>query len=272
MSEQGGGGKRSYGTGALFENHGAWYGKWRIGDRQVKRKIGKVRAAGSREGITRREAEAKLRKLIEETTFVAPERRLTLEEAGERYLHHVEHVMERKRSTVQDYSIILRRHLAPYFGAQGIERIGAEDIASYMAVKANAGLSSKTVSNHLNFLHGIFKHAIKRGWCAANPVAAVDRPRVQNVDPDIRFLDQDELEALLRATPEDLLGPTEHALYLTAAMTGLRQGELLALRWADVDWAAGQIRVRRNFTRGEFGTPKSRRSSRAVRAGPRRCR
>jgi integrase len=47
-------------------------------------------------------------------------------------------------------------------------------------------------------------------------------------------------------------------------MTGLRQGELVALRWVDVDWKAGRIRVRRNFTRQEFGTPKSKRSSRSV--------
>jgi integrase len=47
-------------------------------------------------------------------------------------------------------------------------------------------------------------------------------------------------------------------------MTGLRQGELLALRWRDVDWMASRLRVRRNFVRGEFGTPKSRRSSRSV--------
>ncbi len=53
-------------------------------------------------------------------------------------------------------------------------------------------------------------------------------------------------------------------IYLTAAMTGLRRGELLALRWQDVDMSAGVIRVRRNYTRGEFGTPKSRRSSRSV--------
>jgi integrase len=47
-------------------------------------------------------------------------------------------------------------------------------------------------------------------------------------------------------------------------MTGLRQGELIALRWKDVDWKAGLIRVRRNYTRGRFGTPKTKRSSRAV--------
>lgn len=47
-------------------------------------------------------------------------------------------------------------------------------------------------------------------------------------------------------------------------MTGLRQGELAALRWRDVDWAARLIRVRRSFSRGQWTTPKSRRSSRAV--------
>jgi integrase len=47
-------------------------------------------------------------------------------------------------------------------------------------------------------------------------------------------------------------------------MTGLRQGELLGLRWRDVDWTAQRIRVRRNFVRGEFGSPKSKRSTRSV--------
>ncbi len=53
-------------------------------------------------------------------------------------------------------------------------------------------------------------------------------------------------------------------MYMTAAMTGLRQGELLALRWMDVDWAAQRVRVRQNFVHGQFGTPKSKRSTRSV--------
>jgi integrase len=123
----------------------------------------------------------------------------------------------------------------------------------------------QTVTNHLNFAHGVFQFTIKRGWATSNPVVATDRPRATQTDPDIRFLSSEELEALLRAVPrEDVLGPTDHALYTLAAMTGLRQGELVALRWRDVDWTAGVVRVRRNYTRGEWGTPKSRRSSRAV--------
>lgn len=199
-----------------------------------------------------------------EVRYVSPDERLTVGEAGDRYLVHLERVMERKRSTIQDYSIMVRRHFVPFFGEKALDRVGAEDVAAYMHAKAADGLASKTVNNHLNFLHGLFRHAVKRGWCVANPVAAVDRPRGGAVDPDIRYLDVAEVESLLRSVPDDLLGATERGLYLTAAMTGLRQGELLALRWRDVDWLAGLIRVRRSYTRGEWGTPKSRRSSRAV--------
>lgn len=257
--------RRSYGTGSIVLRRGAYYGKWRAGDRQVMRKLGPPRRPGSRDGLTRKQAEAALRRLMQEVR-VAPTayERLTVEEAGARYLRHVEHVLGRKPTTVADYGSILRRHLAPYFGSQAIERITAEHLAAYMAAKAGEGLATKTVSNHLNFAHGLFAFALKRGWVAANPVAAVDRPRAAGPNPDIRYLDRGEVEALLRAVPDDLLGPTDRALYLTATMTGLRQGELVALRWQDVDWVAGVVRVRRNYTRGRFGTPKTRRSSRAV--------
>jgi integrase len=81
---------------------------------------------------------------------------------------------------------------------------------------------------------------------------------------EIRFLTVGEVEAVLLAVPDDVLGSIESTLYLTAAMTGLRQSELIALRWRDVDWSAGKIRVRRGYVRGEFGTTKSRRGFRAV--------
>ena len=73
-----------------------------------------------------------------------------------------------------------------------------------------------------------------------------------------------EVDALASAAVEGEHQAMDRALYLTAAMTGLRQGELLALRWQDVDWTAQRIRVRRSHVLGEFGTPKSRRGSRSV--------
>jgi integrase len=219
----------------------------------------------TREGLTRAQAESALRRLVAEVAAAPPvAERIGVAQAGERYLRHLEVVMQRKKTTIHDYKIILNRHLIPFFGERPLERIKPDDVVALMAAKQRDGLSYKTINNILNFLHGLFRHAMKRGWTNANPVAAVDRPRGSGADPDIRFLDLEEFEALLRAVPDDVLGATERVLYRAAGMTGLRQGELVALRWRDVDWGAGVIRVRRNYTRGEFGKPKSRRSSRAV--------
>lgn len=272
--------KRTYGSGSVVVHRGAWYGRWRVGGTYVKRKLGAVRQPGSREGLTRKQAETALRRQMTEVRVVVPEERMSVQEAGDRYLHHVEHVKHRKPSTVQDYRIILNKHLVPHFATKPIDRIAPRDVAAYIAAKSlprdQGGLSRKTIVNHLNFAHGIFAFALRRGWCTTNPVAATDRPEAEQTDPDIRFLSLAELETLLAAAAEraahpeteggepDVRGHTDHLLYLTAAMTGMRLGELIALRWRDVDWSASVIRVRRNYTRGHLGTPKSRRSSRAL--------
>jgi integrase len=270
--------KRTYGSGSVVVHRGAWYGRWWIGNRYVKRKLGEIRTPGTREGLTRKQAEMALRRLMTEVRVVVPEERMTYQEAGDRYLHHLEHVKRRKPSTIQDYRIILNKHLVPHFGSKPVDRIVARDVAAYIPAKSTGenGLSHKTIVNHLNFAHGVFAFALKQGWCTSNPVAATDRPETEQVDPDIRFLGLSELDALLRATAArmsapaedeerpDARAPTDHVLYLSAAMTGIREGELVALRWRDVDWSASLIRVRRNYTRRNWGTPKSKRSSRAV--------
>jgi len=242
----------------------AYYGKWRVHGRQVRRKLGPRRLPGTRTGLTRAQAEARLRELMAETTLPASAERLTFEEMGRRYVQHLEEVMQRKRTTIQDYRIILLRHLGPFFGSTEASQLTADDVGRYIAAKRRSGLAVKTITNHLNFAHGVFAFGIRRGWVVRNPVAMADRPVSPPADPDIRFLDREELEALLRAEADDLLGPTDRVLWLTAAMTGLRQGELAALRWRDVDWGARLVRVRRSYSRGQWTTPKTRRSSRAV--------
>ena len=113
----------------------------------------------------------------------------------------------------------------------------------------------------MTFLHGLFAFTVRRRWAQTNPVAMVDRPAaVPQHGRRIRFLKPVEVEALLRAVPDDELGPTDVALYLCEVTTGLRQGELLALKWLDVDWLARRVRVADNFPRGhtdEADTPKS---------------
>lgn len=258
-----GGRRRPAGTGSLFLRHGGWYGQWRSNGRLVKRKLGPKRSPGQADGLTRIQAEKRLRELMQSVR--APlNGRLPFGEAGDLYVAHLESVLERKPSTIEDYRSMLRRHFAPFFRGRPLDSIDADQVVEYMRIKRAEGLTSKTIRNHIMFLHGVFVHAIKRGWAATNPVAAVDRPVGRGFASDVRFLTNEELNALIRSVPTDDLGALERTLYLVAGMTGLRQGELIALRWRDVDWTAGVVRVRRSISRGRLGTPKSRYSSRAV--------
>ncbi len=261
--------RRSYGTGSLIvradsPGRESWHAKVRVGRRQVWRRLGEKRAAGSREGLTRTQAEGRLRKLIEELerTPIATER-LTVEDVGARYVTHLT-AHGRRRSTVMDYESSLRVHLVPFFGDLSLEKIGRSDIEDFVAEKLADGKEPKSVRNYLGLLHSLFAYAEKQEWTRGNPCKLVEKPGDDDGDADIRFLDDAELEALLRAVPDEGIGLLDRVLYLAAAMTGLRQGELLGLRWRDIDWSASRVRVRQNYVRGEFGRPKSKRSSRSV--------
>jgi integrase len=171
--------------------------------------------------------------------------------------------MGRKPSTLRSYRNQFDSQLARRIGNRPIAQLAREDVEALAAALAHDGLSAKTIRNVLGLLNGICEFAIKRGWASSNPCRYVDRPRVEE-SQDIRYLEPDELEAVLRATGDDAFGHVHRAITLAAAMSGLRMGELLALRWLDVDWQAQRIRVRRNYVRGHLGTPKSRRGSRSV--------
>jgi integrase len=154
--------------------------------------------------------------------------------------------------------------VVPRLGSTPLGRASADDIEALIAAMHGDGKGPKTIVNALTLLHQAFEFGRRKGWCETNRCKEVDRPEVEE-DTDIRFLMMEEVEALLRAVPaDDPLEPTDRVLYLTAVMTGLRQGELLGLRWRDIDWSAGRVRVRQNFVRGHWGTPKSRRGSRSV--------
>lgn len=256
--------KRSYGTGSLWEDRGNWYGKWRIGDRQVKRKIGPARQPGTRDGLTKAQAEAALRKLIE-TEAPAPVRPdVTVEDAASRLLAERKR-KGRKPTTLATYRSIINTHVLPTLGKRPLDRVSREDIEKLIEAMQDAGKRSKTITNTVTLLFQICDFGRRKGWCRSNPCEDVERPEVE-AERDIRFLDAEELEALLRAVDvgAEPFGATDRVLFLTAAMTGLRQGELLALRWRDIDWKASRVRVRRNYVRGHWGTPKSKRGTRSV--------
>jgi hypothetical protein len=146
-------GRRSYGTGTLYARRDGngretWYGSWRVRGTRVKRRIGPKRRPGAADGLTRTQAEAELRRRIATDVVVTGAQRRTVAEAGDAYLDHLEHVMERKRTTLQDYRGYLRTHLAPFFGGRPLDKIDRARVEAYLKAKKHDGLSSKTVQNH----------------------------------------------------------------------------------------------------------------------------
>jgi integrase len=255
--------KRSYGTGSLYvriDSAGRehWYGKWRAGGRQVKRALGPKRASGSREGLTRSQAEAELRGLIG-SVQVKPRagEALTLAEAASRYIAQAER-RGRKRSTCANIESETRVHLAPFFGERSLDSIRRGDVEGLIGVMEGRGLAPKTIRNVIATLSALLGR-----YAGSNPCDGIELPAVPE-QTDIRFLTPEEVDAVARHARPGMYQSIDRALFLTAAMTGLRKGELIALRWRDVDWTAARIRVRQNYVRGEFGTPKSKRSTRSV--------
>jgi len=261
--------KRPYGTGHLYEKRGSWYGRWRdqTTGALLNRKVGAKRSVGDRDGLTRSQAERKLAQMIDaEAIATRGSARMTIAEAGANLLQRLE-ANGAKRSYSESVESIVRVHLspAPRFRAKDLARLTEEDVERYIAEKRKAGKAPKTIRNHLGVLHSIFELGQRKKWCSRNPVKLAEGPRVRRNATRVRFFSQEELEALVRAPyPDDAFGSIEPTLYLTAAMTGLRQNELFALRWRHIDWLNQRMRVVDGYVRGEFNDPKSEQSSRSV--------
>ncbi|MGZ4286235.1 MAG: tyrosine-type recombinase/integrase [Solirubrobacteraceae bacterium] len=173
-----------------------------------------------------------------------------------------------------------RVHISPHLGTKPVTEVKTAHVEATAAAMLDSGLAPKTVRNVLTFLHSVFEHAIDRGLMSENPVRRATRPgrrRPGDSNPDLQFLSVEELDSVIRAIPDDVvlrtakpsrkgrpgpapppppdvLGPVLRVVILAAATTGLRQSELLGLRWRDVDWTIQRIRVRNAFVRGEHST------------------
>src|SRR5207237_2902463 len=113
-------------------------------------------------------------------------------------------------------------------------------------------MNNRTRLKILTVLHGVFKRA-KRVWrLPRNPVSDVEKP-TQRRGIEIEVFSPEEVMALVRAADSE----QDAAIYLTAAFTALRRGELVALRWREVDFPSSVIRVRASYAGGQLSTPKS---------------
>jgi integrase len=236
----------------------AWYAKYRLADgRQIQKKLGPAWSERGRPPagyFTKRQAEAWLRDVLAEArrgTLPGMVRTgATFADAAEEWLRYVEEDRERKPSTVRDYRSVLNSRLLPMFGAMPIEEITPAEIERWR--RSLTGLSNRTKNKLLIVMHGIFRRAQTAYGLQANPLARVEK-HPQRSSGDIEVFAPEEVWALVRAAVTEQDG----ALFLTAAFTGLRMGELIALHWRDVDFAGSTIRVRASYGAGRLTTPKS---------------
>lgn len=165
-------------------------------------------------------------------------------------------------TTLESYTHLVRGHLNPALGHLPLARLSAQAIQAYLTEKLKT-LSSTTVRYHAVLLHETMRHAVKWGLLARNPVDMVEPPRRRQVE--MKAWDEEQARLFLAEAKRT----SPHCrLYLAALTTGMRQGELLGLRWKDVDLLLGTARIQQTFyrlgRRSLFKAPKTLRARRTV--------
>ena len=148
-----------------------------------------------------------------------------------------------RKSTYDRNESLCRVHLIPALGRKKLKTLGAADVAGFYRSRLDSGCSAASVHKMHETLHKALKQAVRWGYMMKNPADDVDPPKVHT--EEVTPLPREEARRLREAVRGDRL----EALYVTALHTGLRQGELLALRWDDVDLEGRTLQVRRTLTR-----------------------
>ena len=220
---------------------------------------------------TRKEADRKLRELAAavDSDTALDLSKVNLSEFLERWM--TDYVSTNTAPSTQDgYGFIVRCHLIPHLGNIPLKKLQPAHLQEYYA-KALAtgrrdgkgGLSARTVKHHHRVLSEALSHAVKWGALSRNVAQMTDPPRASR--SEMTLLSTEEIDSLLDAFE----GTGYYALVFTALYSGMRRGELLGLRWCDVDLPLATISVTQSLQRlygGEFSVrePKSAHSRRLI--------
>ena len=171
---------RQHGTGRIYVKHGACYGRWRaLGGRYVNRRLGKVRGRGDQEGLSKREADRLLRKLMEaEAARPAPsaeERPRSVEEVADALRDRLS-IQGARLSYRQGCESMQRVHVSPALGKRKVDAVSTQDVERLARAMLARGVSPKTVRNVMTFLHSVFGEGLGdeqsgRGRRSAAPAA-----------------------------------------------------------------------------------------------------
>jgi len=210
-------------------------------------------------GKRREDVREKLTKAIADRDggFVFDAKNMDVEEYMKRWLDDSVKGTVRA-STYASYEGQVRHYIIPAIGCIKLGKLTPAHVQHLYREMQDRGLSARTV----RYTHAVLRRALKQ----AKRWGMVDRNVAEDVDPP--RLKRDEIQPLDREQTCRLLGAAEgdrlHAFYVVAVTAGLRPGEMLALRWSDVDLEVGTLRINRALSGGEFTTPKTPRSRRKV--------
>jgi integrase len=167
--------------------------------------------------------------------------------------------------TLDGYQSIIERHLIPALGHVQLKQLHPQTIQGYYG-KACEKVSARTVAKHHRLLSQALKYAVRQGYLGRNPCDLVDAPSWKG--RTMRTLTPGEVEVLFDMVQDSPIYPATY----TAVSTGLRQAELLGLRWRDIDLDMLSISVSQTLykRRGvcQFKEPKTAHSRRRVAMTP----
>ncbi len=249
--------RRGRGEGAVYlRNDKRWAGSINIesGDGKRKRKYFY--------GETKQEVQDKVNTALYEqkqgTLVVGPQ--LTVKRYLEHWLEAVQKPTLRLGSYIR-YQTRVKNHIVPTLGHVQLQKLTADHVRSLYAQKSNEGLSPATIRTIHAVLHKALEEAIRSGYVVRNVCDLVTPPRIAK--HEVQVLTQEQAHTLL----ETAKGHRIEALLTLALATGMRKGEMLALRWSDIDFENTSLSIRRTvsfypkhgYVESEPKTAKSRR-------------
>lgn len=176
------------------------------------------------------------------------------------------HKSQIRETTYRSYEQLIRIHVLPKLGNVPLQKLTASALEAFYADRLASGLSPRTVQYLHRVIRTALQHAFRLGTVVRNVADMATAPRAPRAQ--VQTWNSDQLRAFLGAAGDDGYAPA----WLMAASTGLRRGELLGLRWEDVDLAKGRLHVRQAIV--EVGStlrvqePKTKSGRRVVPFGP----
>jgi integrase len=219
-------------------------------------------------GINKKEANEKLGELekkIRQGTYTPIKELPNFSNVADNWL--VSKKPDIRHSTHRQYKGHVENHLKPYFNRVKINHVNFEAVEKFKKHSLDQGVTVPTLRKILITLGAVLTYAVRMRYIDFNPCREVEKPKGQSAHSDkeeMVILQPDELQALFDAGANQ----KERVLFMTATLTGMREGELLGLQWGDIDWHNYQVHVRRTFNHGRFYEPKSKASRRKIEMAP----